>query len=169
MTLDVRTMYIAMAATCLIVAAALSATGDIGKSRQDGMLLWALGWAIQGVALIFLGLHGCLWDFSRSCFSASSFTASYSLMYAAVRQFQGRAYNRWALSFPAAATLIFFWYFSAVADKISYRNVFVWPSVSCSSAQLPGCCFTKPLRVKGALIGSPALPSYWLVFSGSTG
>jgi PAS domain S-box-containing protein len=119
MILDVRTMYIAMASTCFIVAAALSTT------QREGTRQWALGWALQGAFWMLVGLRGIVWDFVSIVVGNSLLPASYSMIYAAVRQFQGRSYNRRMLLFPTAVTFIFFSYFSLYTENISYRIVFI--------------------------------------------
>jgi PAS domain S-box-containing protein len=124
MILDVRTMYIAMAAICFIVAAALL-TLQTRRSRRDGALQWALGWALQGSFWVLVGLRGIIGDFLSIVIAHTFLVASYSLLYAAVRQFQGRTYNTGILLFPVAATFIFFWYFSAYADNLLYRIIFI--------------------------------------------
>ncbi len=115
MILDVRTMCIAMAATCFIVAAALL-TFQARRFRRDGALLWALGWAFQGAFWVLVALRGTVGDFFSVVLANTLFSASYSLLYAAVREFQGRSYNRGILLSPVAATFVFFWCFSSHAE-----------------------------------------------------
>ncbi|MGD0231674.1 MAG: PAS domain-containing protein [Syntrophorhabdales bacterium] len=124
MILDVRTMYVAMAATCFIVAAALL-TLRVRRVRRDGALLWAVGCAFQGAFWVLLGLRGIIGDFLSIVIAHTCLTAGFSLLYAAVRQFQGRPYNTCIILFPVAATFSFFWYFSAYVDNLSYRIIFI--------------------------------------------
>ncbi len=124
MILDVRTMYIAMGAICFTVAAALF-TFRTRRSRQDGTLQWALGWSLQGASWVLVGLRGIAGDFLSIVVGQTCLIASYSLLYAAVSQFQGRSYKRGILLIPAAATFIFFWYFSVHVDNLVYRVVFI--------------------------------------------
>jgi hypothetical protein len=56
MILGVRTMYIAMAATCFIVGAGLFAL-QARRLWQYGVLQWTLGWAFQGAFWVLLGLR----------------------------------------------------------------------------------------------------------------
>ena len=124
MNLDVRTMYMAMAATCLLVAAGLF-TLQAGRFRRDGTLQWSVGWAFQGVFWTLVGLRGVIWDFVSIVIASTFLAASYSFLYAAVREFQGRSYSRTILLIPPAATFIFFWYFSTYVDNLVYRVVFI--------------------------------------------
>jgi PAS domain S-box-containing protein len=125
MTLDVRTMFVVVAITCLIVAAVLSIV-HAGRLRQrDGMLWWALGWAFQGASWTFIGLHGIAGNFFSIVVGNSLLTASYSTIYAAVRQFEGRAHSRALLLLPTVATFVFFSYFSLYTDNLVLRVVFI--------------------------------------------
>ena len=124
MIVDIRIMYIALAATCFIVAAVLSAIGT-GRPRRDGTLQWVLGWAVQGAYWTLLGLRGIAWDFVSIVIANTCLAASYSLLYAAVREFQGRSYSRHILLFPPAAMFLFVLRFSAYTDNLFYRSVFV--------------------------------------------
>ena len=117
-------MYMAMAATCFIVAMALFIF-HAGRFRRDGTLLWTVGWVFQGASWTLIGLRGLTWDLVSIVVANAFLTASFSLLYAAVRQFQDRAYNRETFFLPPAATFVFFWYFSAYADNISYRIIFI--------------------------------------------
>ena len=124
MILDLRTMYIALGITCFIVAAALL-TFQTRQFRRDGSLQWAIGWAFYGGFMVLIGLRGIIGDFLSIVIANTLFTASYSLLYAAVLQFRGRSRNTGILLVPAAATFIFFWYFSAYVDNLSYRIIFI--------------------------------------------
>ena len=124
MILDVRTMYIAMAATCFAVAAALL-TLPTQQFRRDGALHWALGWAFHGVFWLLLALRGTIGDFLSIVVANTFMTAGYAFLYAAVRQFRGRSFKAGILLFPPAATFIFLWYFSAHMDNLFYRVVFM--------------------------------------------
>jgi PAS domain S-box-containing protein len=124
MNLDVRTMYMAMAATCFIVAGALLIF-QTGRFQRDGTLQWALGWASQGVFWTLLGLRGVIWDFFSIVVAHTFLAASFSLLYAAVRQFQDHPHHRGFLLLPPAATFLFFWYFSEYVDNVSARIMFI--------------------------------------------
>ena len=124
MNVDVRTMYIAMAATCFIVAMALFIS-HAGRFRRDGTLSWTVGCVFQGAFWTLVGLRGVIWDFVSIVVANTFLAASLSLLYAAVREFQGRAYNRETLLLPPVATFVFFWYFSAYVDNVSYRIIFI--------------------------------------------
>ena len=124
MNLDVRTMYMAMAANSFIVAMALFIS-HAGRFRRDGTLTWTVGWVFQGAFWILLGLRGVIWDFVSIVVTSTFLPVSFSLLYAAVREFQGRAYNRKTLLLPPAATFVFFWYFSTVVNNVSFRIIFI--------------------------------------------
>ena len=123
MILDVRTMFIAMAATCFIVAAGFFIL-QARRVRRDGALQWTLGWAFQAAFWVLLGLRGIIWDFVSIVVATTFLAASFSFLYAAVREFQGRPYHRGILLLPPAFTFVFFWYFSAYVDRLSYRIIF---------------------------------------------
>jgi hypothetical protein len=59
MILDIRTLYIAMAATCFIVAAGLFAL-QARRLWRDDAFRWTLGWDFQGCLLGTPGLPGDL-------------------------------------------------------------------------------------------------------------
>lgn len=124
MTLDVRTMYMAMAANSFIVAMALFIS-HAGRFRRDGTLAWTVGWVFQGAFWTLLGLRGVIWDFVSIVVANTFLATSFSLLYAAVREFQGRAYNLGTLLLPPVAAFVFFWYFSTYVDNLSYRIVFI--------------------------------------------
>jgi cytochrome bd-type quinol oxidase subunit 2 len=117
-------MYMAMAASCFIVAMALFIF-HAGRFRRDGTLLWTVGWVFQGASWTLIGLRGLIWDFVSIVVANTFLTGSFSLLYAAVRQFQDRPYHRETLFLPPAATFVFYWYFLPYADYISYRIVFI--------------------------------------------
>ena len=54
--LDVRTIYVAIAATCFKVAAGLFAS-QARRLWRDGALQWTLSWAFQGAFWVLLGLR----------------------------------------------------------------------------------------------------------------
>ena len=105
MTIDLHTMYVAMAATCFIVAASFSII-NAGRFRRDGTFLWALGWAFQGGFWALIGFRGILPDFLSIVVANTCVIASYSLLYCAIRQFLGRPYGRVMLLLPSAVTFI---------------------------------------------------------------
>jgi PAS domain S-box-containing protein len=124
MIIDVRTMFIATGASCLIVAMALSAI-EVGRFRRDGMRQWAFGWACQGAFYALVGLRGTVWDFVSIVIANTCFAASYSLFYAAICIFQGRPYGRGILLFPPAAAFLFFTYFSMYSNTVFPRTIFI--------------------------------------------
>ncbi len=124
MNLDVRTMYIAMAATCFIVAFGLFIF-QAGRFRRDGTLSWIFGWAFQGAFWVLLGLRGLVWDFFSIVVAHTFLAAGFSFLYAAVREFQGRRNSRGVLLLLPAVTFGFFWFFSGYTDKLFYRIIFI--------------------------------------------
>jgi len=117
-------MYMAMAASCFIVAMGLIIL-HVGRFRRDGTLLWAVGWVFQGVSWTLIGLREFIWYFVSIVVANTILTGSFSLLYAAVRQFQDRVYNWKTLFLPPAATFVFYWYFLPYADSTSYRIIFI--------------------------------------------
>jgi len=117
-------MYMAMAASCFIVAMGLIIL-HAGRFRRDGTLLWIVGWVFQGASWALIGLRGLMWNFVSIVVANTFLTGSFSLHYAAVRQFQDRVYNWETLFLPPAATFAFYWYFLPYADDISYRIIFI--------------------------------------------
>jgi len=124
MNLDVRTMYMAMGAACFIVAIAIFIF-HAGRFRRDGTLAWAIGWVFQGAFWVLVGLRGVIWDFVSIVVAHTFLAASFSILYAAVREFQERTYDRGTLLLPAVATFMFFWYFSVYVDNVFYRVIFI--------------------------------------------
>ena len=123
MTVDLHTMYAAMAATCLIVAASLSII-NAGRFRQDGTLLWALGWGFQGGFWALVGLPEAIPDFVSIVVANTCLAASYSLFYSAIRQFRGRSYGKAMLLLPPAGAFIVCSLFLVYTDNQIDRIVF---------------------------------------------
>jgi diguanylate cyclase (GGDEF)-like protein/PAS domain S-box-containing protein len=123
MTIDLRTMSVAMAATCLIVGATLSVM-NIARFRRDGTLLWGMGWAFQGCFWLFTSLQGIVGDFLSVVVGSTCMVAGFSLFYSAVSRFRGRGYRRDMLLLPALVTFIVYSFFSVYRDNLVYRAVF---------------------------------------------
>jgi len=124
MNLDVRTIYMAMGAACFIAAIAIFAF-HAGRFQRDGALSWTVGWVLQGAFWALIGLRGIIWNFISVVIASTFLAASFSLLYAAVREFQGRTSNRKILLLPPVVTFVFFWYFSVSMDNIFYRVIFI--------------------------------------------
>jgi two-component sensor histidine kinase/PAS domain-containing protein len=122
--LDVRTMYVYVALTCFIVAATLP-TVLAGRSRREGAPKWVVGWALQGMAWVFLGLRGIIGDFFSIVTFNALLTVSYSLLYGSIREHQDCSYDRRLLVLPPVLTVVFIFYFSAVSDNLAYRSLFI--------------------------------------------
>jgi diguanylate cyclase (GGDEF)-like protein len=93
--LDIRTILVFTSMSCLVVSAAMFIV-HTGRFRRDGMLYWTMGYAVQGAAF---GLFGARWlipDFFSIVIGNALLAGSYSLLYAAVRDFQGKR-CRWGL------------------------------------------------------------------------
>jgi PAS domain S-box-containing protein len=113
-----------MGVTCFIVAGVIY----FFQSRQfrtDGVREWSAGYIFQGVYWVFLGLRGLIPDFLSIIVANTFLTAGYSLLYAAVREFQHRSYRRNILFLPAIVTLIFVSFFSAYVDNFFLRTVYI--------------------------------------------
>ena len=124
MTIDLHTMYVAMAVTCLIVAASLSII-NAGKARRDGTLLWALGWGFQGGFWALVGLPKTIPSFVSIVVANTCMTAGYSLLYSAIRQFRSRAYSRGMLFFPPIIACAVCSFLLIYTDNWIYRIVFM--------------------------------------------
>jgi diguanylate cyclase (GGDEF)-like protein len=101
--LDIRTILVFTSMSCLVVSAAMFIV-HTGRFRRDGMLYWTMGYAVQGAAF---GLFGARWlipDFFSIVIGNSLLAGSYSLLYAAVRDFQGRPCRRGVLLLPVIAS-----------------------------------------------------------------
>ncbi|MCX5906750.1 MAG: response regulator [Deltaproteobacteria bacterium] len=121
MLLDVRTILIMMALTCFFVAAA-QLIFHAGRFRRDGMLLWTLGYALQAVSWAFLALWGTVADFISIIVPDLFLVGSYSLLFAAVREFQGRP-CRWGMLFSPVIAISFF--ALVYMDNLAYRVAFI--------------------------------------------
>ncbi len=165
MFLDVRTMYIAMAATCFIVAAGFLAL-QARRRWRDGALQWTLGWAVQGAFWVLLGLRGVIGDFFSIVVANTCLAANFSFLYAAVRQFQGRPYHRGILFFHLQLPSCSFGISRHTWTSYPIGLFLFRSSPFCKSALLSGCYFVTPLCARGARPGLPALPSSYLAFFG---
>jgi PAS domain S-box-containing protein len=124
MSLDIRTLYMVMGVTCFIVAGAFLFF-ESRQFRTGGVWEWSAGYAFQGSYWIFIGLRGLIPDFLSIIVANTFLTANYSLLYAAVREFQHRSYRRDILFLPIIVTFIFISFFSAYIDNFFLRTVFV--------------------------------------------
>jgi PAS domain S-box-containing protein len=124
MPIDARTVYIVAAATCLIVAGGLFFF-QVRHFRPSGMTQWIIGQVFQGVAWAFLGCRGIIPDSLSVMVSNVCLTASYSLFYAAVREFQHRSYRWDYLLLPVLSTFLLFWIFWAYTDNLFLRAAYI--------------------------------------------
>lgn len=124
MSLDVRTLYIVMGVSCFLVAAAFLFF-QARPLRTDGVREWSAGYACQGIYWIFLGLRGIIPDFLSVIIANTLLSASYSLLYSAVREFQHRTSRREMLYVPAIVTFFFFLFFWAGVDSIVLRSAYI--------------------------------------------
>ena len=132
MALDVRTLYVAIGTSCFVVTGAFLLLP--GSSVQDrGSRPVSLGYAFQGVYWILVGFRGVIPDFISVVAANCCLTASYALLYTAVRAFQKRQYSRelpflWAM----IATFIYMTIFWAYVDSLPLRAlyIFFWCPVS---------------------------------------
>ncbi|MCE5283477.1 MAG: GGDEF domain-containing protein [Deltaproteobacteria bacterium] len=104
-TFDTQTVLIFTSMGCFIVSAALF-FAHAGRFRRDGMRLWTLGYAVKGVAFGLFGGRWFLPDFLSIDIGCTLLAGSYSLLYAAVREFQGKPSPRKTLLVPVIATFI---------------------------------------------------------------
>jgi PAS domain S-box-containing protein len=124
MSMDAQTLYMVMGVSCFIVAAAFLFF-QARQFRTDGVRAWSAGYAFQGIYWVFLGLRGVIPDFLSILVANAFLTANYSLLYAAVREFQHRSYRRDFLFLPAIVTIIYFLFFWAYVDSIFSRTVYI--------------------------------------------
>ena len=125
MALDVRTMYIAVAAVCFINAATLSIALGGRFRRGDGTFLWILGWTFQGCAWSLVALRGIVWDFLSIVIYVTTLSAAFALFHAAIREHRGRSYSWTFLFLPPSVAFVFSWYYSAFADNVVHRTFFI--------------------------------------------
>ena len=86
---------------------------------------WSVGYALQGIYWVFMGCRGVIPDFLSIVVANTFLTVSYSLLYAAVREFQHRLFRYNILFLPAVATAIFISFFWAYNDNIFLRTVYI--------------------------------------------
>jgi len=86
---------------------------------------WIAGQFLIGLYSALLGLRGVIPDFLSIMVANSCLTASYSIMYVAVRKFHHRQYRRDLLVLPAAATFLVFSLSWANPDAIFARGVYI--------------------------------------------
>lgn len=124
MTLDVRTLYIVMGVSCFLVSVTLLFF-QARQYRTDGMKKWCAGYAFQGIYWVLVGLRGIIPDLLSILVANTFLTANYSLLYAAVREFQHRSYRRDLFFLPAIITFLFISFFWAYVDSIFLRAVYM--------------------------------------------
>jgi PAS domain S-box-containing protein len=118
MEIDVRTMYLTMAATCFLISAAFY-VGQVGRFRRDGTAYWTLGWFIHGMFFALIALRGIVWDSVSVVAGNTCLTVSYSLIYVALAQFRNRPIHPVVWSLPSFSTLLFFLYFFHVGNLMA--------------------------------------------------
>ena len=146
MILDVRTMYIATAATCFIVAGALFIF-QARRFRQDGAREWAFGWALQGGFWLLLGLRGIAQDFLSIVIANTLYVASYSFPLCRCAKVPGTPLPQVCAPCAGCSHLRFFLVLFGIADNLLYRVIFDRSSPFCKSAELPGRC-SATLRLR---------------------
>jgi len=124
MSLDVRTLYIVMGVSCFLVSGSFLFF-QAHEFRTDGVKEWSAGYAFQGIYWVLLGLRGVIPDFLSIVVANTFLTANYTLLYAAVREFQRRSYRRNLLFLPAIVTTLYISFFWAYIDSISLRTVYI--------------------------------------------
>jgi len=118
--LDTRTILVVMAISCLIMSAALFIT-HAGRFRRDGMRLWTAGYAAQFLGAALLAARGVIPDFLSVVLANTLISAGFSLLYAAVREFQGKPCRRSVL---IAVVVLCFLGFLVYLENTVYRIVF---------------------------------------------
>ncbi|MHB8908123.1 MAG: GGDEF domain-containing protein [Syntrophales bacterium] len=117
--MDTRTILVIIAISCLIMSTALFVT-HVGRFRRDGMRLWTVGYAIQFLGATLIAALGTIPDFFSIVLANTLLSAGYSLIYAAVREFQGRPCRRSRL---VALTVCFFLVVASLQSAV-YRIAF---------------------------------------------
>src|SRR5512133_848381 len=105
-----------MAISCLIMATALFVT-HAGRFRRDGMRLWTAGYATQFVGAVLFAARGVIPEFFAIVVANTLLSAGYALLYAAVREFQGKPCRRGRL---IAVTVCFFLILASLQNAV-YR------------------------------------------------
>lgn len=117
-------MYMAMGIAGLSGAATLFIF-SAGRFRRDGMLLWTLGFAAQGLGWALAGLRGAIPDFPAVVVANTLLVFSFSLLYAGVREFQGRPYRRDVLLAPTIVAFAHMFFHTVVVDRMFCRASFL--------------------------------------------
>ena len=126
MNLDPRTLLFsliltdALMASCLLVAA----HGQVGNKKRDGMEKWSAALFLETLVWIVAGSRGFFPDLITIVFAHGFQAVSYSMMLAAIREFQQRRAPNWKYFAPVAATLVMA--FVLVGDM---RGRFIWGSL----------------------------------------
>jgi diguanylate cyclase (GGDEF)-like protein len=117
MLLDTRTILVVMAISCLIMSAALFVT-HAGRFRRDGMRLWTAGYAAQFLGASLFAARGAIPDFLSIVLANTLLSAGFALLYAAVREFQGKRCRR---CLHVAAVVVCFFIFLAYLENAVQR------------------------------------------------
>ncbi len=124
MSLDIRTLYIVVGVSCFIVAGAFFFF-QARQFRTDGVRQWSTGYAFQGIYWIFLALRGLIPDFFSIIVANTLLAANYSMLYAAVKEFQHRSYRRILFTLPTIVTFIFISFFLVYIDNFIVRTFYI--------------------------------------------
>lgn len=105
--MDTRTILVITAISCLVMSAALFIT-HVARFRRDGIRLWTAGYTAQSLAAVLYAAQGIIPDFLSILMANTLLSVGFSLLYAAVREFQEKP-NRWGiLLLPVVACFLFF-------------------------------------------------------------
>jgi diguanylate cyclase (GGDEF)-like protein len=117
MFMDTRTILIVMAISCLIMSLTLFVT-HAGRFRRDGMRLWAAGYAVQFLGAVLFAARGVIPDLLSIVLANTLLSAGFALLYAAVREFQGKPCRQ---CLHVAAGVVCLFIFLACLENAVYR------------------------------------------------
>lgn len=103
--MDTRTILVIMAISCLVMSTALFVT-HTGRFRRDGMRLWMVGYAAQFLGATLFAGREVIPDFFSIVLANTLLSAGYALLYAAVREFQGKPCRRSRLAAIAVCSFL---------------------------------------------------------------
>lgn len=127
MSLDLRTLYVALGAVCILLSGMLL-PGNRNDLGRDGRKQWIAGHACQGLFWIFLGLRGAIPDSISIASADVLLSLNYSFLHAAIRRFQCRDNTTVSFFLPVVAAVFVvasFWFYTdnLVARALCIRGL----------------------------------------------
>ena len=151
--LDVRTLFVVMIVTCLLLAASMTAA--VGMQFRDGVGKWAGSLLLQALMFILLMLRGVFAESITTVLPGAMVMVSLSLQGAAILEFHQKSMSIWWHAIPAGLILVLF---ALMLDNLPARIIV-------SGVMLGTAMLSLGLMLQRLHTGS-GRPARWFVIAG---